>query len=135
MTTDVRLTSGLTRTVFFFMARFFVRKKIRTTRRQWRQSSCLPYTTGGIHSQNKHDRHTYSRFRLLEVNSPRDSRKHSTKSSKPSGSLSGNLSRLESRKFWLRRCVQCRCRPNYGFPLRRCHDHRSYRDPGSVSVA
>ena len=27
------------------------------TRRQQRQSICLPYTTGGIHSQNKHDRH------------------------------------------------------------------------------
>ncbi len=33
----------------------------------------LPYTTG-IHSQNKHDRHTDSRLRLLEDNSPRDGR-------------------------------------------------------------
>jgi hypothetical protein len=81
MTTDVRLTSGLTRTVFFiFLWResIFLEKKIfpseiRPTRRQRRHSTCLPYTTGGTHSQNKHDRHTYSRFRLLEDNSPRGS--------------------------------------------------------------
>jgi hypothetical protein len=29
----------------------------RATWRQWRHSICLPYTTGGIHSQNKHNRH------------------------------------------------------------------------------
>ncbi len=39
------------------------------TRRQRRHSIGLPYTTGGMHSQNKHDRHTDSRLRLLEDNS------------------------------------------------------------------
>jgi hypothetical protein len=84
MTTDVRLTSGLTRTVFFFMAGVHFleknRKKTlffsenRATRRPRRHSICLPYTAGGMHSQNKHDRHTDSRFSLLEDNSPRDGR-------------------------------------------------------------
>jgi hypothetical protein len=87
MTTDVRLTSRLKRTVFFyfFMAGvLFLGKKMggkmknplffsenRATRRQWRHSTCLPYTTGGMHSQNKHDRHTDSPFSLLQDNSPR----------------------------------------------------------------
>ena len=31
-------------------------------------------TTGGMHSQNKHDRHTDGRFRLLQDKSPRDGR-------------------------------------------------------------
>jgi hypothetical protein len=73
MTTDVRLTSGLTRTVFFiFLWResIFLGKKMgkkiffsenRVTRRQRRHSICLPYTAGGMHSQNKHDRHTAPR--------------------------------------------------------------------------
>ena len=54
------------------------KREIRATRRQWRHSTCLPYT-GGMQSQNRHDRHTMtvSRFRLLEVNSPRD--EHKTK--------------------------------------------------------
>jgi hypothetical protein len=34
----------------------------------------LPYTIGGMHSHNKHDRHTDSRFSLLEDNPPRDGR-------------------------------------------------------------
>ena len=69
MTTDVRLTSGLTRTVFFIFLwresifwgekkrkkRFF--SENRATRRPRRHSICLPYTAGGMHSQNKHDRH------------------------------------------------------------------------------
>ena len=86
MTTDVRLTSGLTRTVFFIFfyggSPFFwkkIEKKIffsenRATRRPRRHSTCLPYTAGGMHSQNKHDRHTDIRFSLLEDNSPRDGR-------------------------------------------------------------
>ena len=37
-------------------------------------SVCLPHTSGGMYSQNKHDRHTDSHFRLLEDNSPRDGR-------------------------------------------------------------
>ncbi len=67
MTTDVRLTTGLTRTVFFNLiidgVHFFLEKKwqkrggkcfsseIRVTRRQRRHSKRLQYTTGGIHSQ------------------------------------------------------------------------------------
>ena len=67
MTTDVRLTSGLTRTVFFiFLWResIFLGKKMgkkmkkspffsekRATRRQRRHSICLPYTAGGMHSE------------------------------------------------------------------------------------
>jgi hypothetical protein len=46
----------------------------RATRRQRIHSIYLPYTSGGMHSQNKHDRHTDSRFSLLEDNSPRDVR-------------------------------------------------------------
>jgi hypothetical protein len=67
MTTDVRLTSGLTRTVFFiFLWResIFLGKKWkknlfssenRANRRQRRHSICLPYTVGGMHSQNTTD--------------------------------------------------------------------------------
>ena len=70
-------------TIFFWKKKFPIffgekmKKKFsekRATRRQQRQSICLPYTTGGMHSQNKHNRHTDSRFRLLEDNSPRDGR-------------------------------------------------------------
>ncbi len=46
----------------------------RVTVRQRRHITVLPYTTSGIHRQNKHDRHTDSRLRLLEDNSPRDGR-------------------------------------------------------------
>jgi hypothetical protein len=83
MTTDVRLPSGLTRTVlFFFLWRESIfwekmKKKFsenRATQRPRRHSTCLPCTAGGMHSQNKHDRHTDSRFSLLEDNWPRDGR-------------------------------------------------------------
>ena len=57
----------------------------RATRRQRRHSICLPYTAGGMHSQNKHDRHTDSRFSLLEDNSPRDGRDHNTKAARDEG--------------------------------------------------
>ncbi len=57
----------------------FFPSEIRVTRRQWRPSTYLPYTTGGIHSQNKHDRHTDSRFGQLEDNSPKDVRGTKTK--------------------------------------------------------
>ena len=43
----------------------------RATRSQRRLSICLPYTAGGMHSQNKYDRHTDSPFSLLQDNSPR----------------------------------------------------------------
>ena len=57
----------------------------RATRRPRRHSICLPYTAGGMHSQNKHDRHTDSRFSLLEDNSPRDGRDHNTKAARDEG--------------------------------------------------
>jgi hypothetical protein len=95
MTTDVRLTSGLTRTFFYFFyggSPFFLKKiekknfsENRATRRPWRHSICLPYTAGGMHSQNKHDRHTDSRFSLFEDNSPRDGRDHKTKTARDEG--------------------------------------------------
>jgi hypothetical protein len=69
---------------FFFWKKFHFLKKNenphfffsenRATRRQRRHVIGLPYTTVGIHRQNKHDRHTDSRLRLLEDNSPRDGR-------------------------------------------------------------
>jgi hypothetical protein len=77
MTTDVRLTSGLTRTVLFFGGSpFFWEKMEKNTFFSLetgplggsRGTVCLPYTTGGMHSQNKH---TDSRFSLLQDNSPR----------------------------------------------------------------
>ena len=57
----------------------------RATRRQRRHSICLPYTAGGMHSKKKHDRHTDSRFSLLEDNSPRDGRDHNTKVARDEG--------------------------------------------------
>ena len=42
---------------FFFSENNLFFTENRTTRRSRRPSISLPYTTGGIHSQNKHDRH------------------------------------------------------------------------------
>jgi hypothetical protein len=44
--------------IFFYGGSPFYSSEIRATQKQWRYSTCLPYTTGGMHSQNKHDRHT-----------------------------------------------------------------------------
>ena len=87
MTTDVRLTSGLTRTVFYYFFNggnlFFGGNNEKNNFFPPLKSGSLGAsgdtvhayrTTGGTLSQNKHNRHTDSRFRLLEDNSPRDGR-------------------------------------------------------------
>ena len=83
MTTDVRADENCFFLFFYGGSPFFLEKnrkkslffsENRATLRPRRHSICLPYTAGGMHSQNKHDRHTDSRFSLLEDNSPRDGR-------------------------------------------------------------
>ena len=45
----------------------------------------LPYTTSGMHRQNKHDRHTDSRLRLLKTNHQEMEEDHKTKEARDEG--------------------------------------------------
>jgi hypothetical protein len=81
VTPDVRTSGG--QDVFFWKIFFplFLKKMkknpffpLKTGPLGVRGGIGLPYTAGGMHSQNKHDRHTDSRVSLLEDNSPRDGR-------------------------------------------------------------
>jgi hypothetical protein len=55
----------------------------RATRRERRHRIDLPYTTDGVYSSKKHDRHIDSRVSLLEDNSRRDD--HTTKTARDEG--------------------------------------------------
>ena len=57
----------------------------RATRRQRRHSICLPYTAGGMHSQNKHDRHTDSPFSHSKTIHQDMEEDHNTKEGRDTG--------------------------------------------------